>query len=190
MLRLTQKNNLMRESTTPDEYFSGSAYKWKPKKTLVDYHHASCWSPTNSGWGKVITKKFFTSWPVLSLDLVHKHPQKKQSNILGHLQQPRRASYPHKKRSSIQTQIQSMTSSLKPHSQKTPILYFSRQLIFTEKNIQIKQEGSQSLQARVISISSSLTITIQIPSMLNPLRQYQAWISQQRTKNSTDCWPT
>ena len=77
MLSLTQKNNLMTESTTPDEYFAGSAYKCKSKKTLVDYHHASCWIPTHSGWGKAITKDFFTSWTGLSLDLVHKHLTKK-----------------------------------------------------------------------------------------------------------------
>ena len=83
-----------------------------------------------------------------------------------------------------------MTSSLKPHIQITPILYFSRQFIFPGKFIQIKQEGSESLQARVISISSLLNITTQIQSTLNPSRQNQAWISQQHTKNSTACWPT
>ena len=35
MLSLTQQNNLMTESTTPDEYFSGSPYECKSKKTLV-----------------------------------------------------------------------------------------------------------------------------------------------------------
>ena len=35
MLSLTQKNNLMTESTTPDKYFAGSAYECKPTKTLV-----------------------------------------------------------------------------------------------------------------------------------------------------------
>ena len=85
MLSLTQQNNLMTESTTPDKYFTGSAYECKSKKTLVDYHHASCWSPTHSGWGKAITKNFFTSWPGLLLNLVHKHLTKKQSTVLGHL---------------------------------------------------------------------------------------------------------
>ena len=86
MLSLTQQNNLITESTIPDKYFVGSAYGCKSKKTLVDYHHASFWSPTHSGWGKAITKTFFTSWPGLSLDLVHKHLTKKQSTILGNLQ--------------------------------------------------------------------------------------------------------
>ena len=85
MLSLTQQNNLMTESTTPDKYFAEIAYECKSKKTLVDYHHASCWIPTHSGWGKAITKNFFTSWPGLLLNLVHKHLTKKQSTVLGHL---------------------------------------------------------------------------------------------------------
>ena len=47
MLSLIQKNNLMTESTTPDKYFVGSAYGVRLKKTLVDYHQASCWSHTH-----------------------------------------------------------------------------------------------------------------------------------------------
>ena len=90
ILSLTQKNNLMTEPKNPDEYFAGSAYECKSKKTLVDYHHTSCWSLTHSGWGRAITKNFFTYWPGLSVDLVHKHLKKKQSTILGHLQQPRK----------------------------------------------------------------------------------------------------
>ena len=42
MLNLTQQKKLMTESTTPDEYFVGSAYECKSKITLVDYHHVSC----------------------------------------------------------------------------------------------------------------------------------------------------
>ena len=80
----------MAEPKTPDEYFAGSAYECKLKKTLVDYHHVSFWSPTHSGRGKAITKKFFTSWPGLSVDLVQKHLKKKQSTILGYLQQPQK----------------------------------------------------------------------------------------------------
>ena len=56
MLNLTQRNKLMTESTTPDKYFAGSNYECKSNSTLVDYHHASYWSPTESGWGKSITK--------------------------------------------------------------------------------------------------------------------------------------
>ena len=77
MLNLTQEKKLMTESTNPDKYFAGSAYECKSKSTLVEYHHASCWSPTHSGWGKAITKNFSTSWPGLSTDLVHKHINKK-----------------------------------------------------------------------------------------------------------------
>ena len=90
MLNLTQQNKLMTDFTNPDGYFAGSAYKCKSKITLVDYHHVSCSSPTQYGWGKAITKNFFTSWPGLSFDLVHKYLSKKQSTVLGHLRQPRK----------------------------------------------------------------------------------------------------
>ena len=52
MLILTQLNNLMTEPKTSDEYFAGSAYEFKSKKTFVDYHHTSFRSPIHSGWGK------------------------------------------------------------------------------------------------------------------------------------------
>ena len=138
MLSLTQKNNLMTESTNPDEYLAGSAYECKSKKTLVDYHHASCWSPIRSGWGKAITKNFFTSLPGLSVDLVHQHLKKKQSTVLGHLQQPWKGLR--------STQEKVMHSDPDPeHEQfhqatqtEDTYLVFSRQLIFPENFIQIK----------------------------------------------------
>ena len=99
MLKLTQQKKIMTGSTTPDKYFVGSAYKCKSKSTLVDYHHPSFWSPTHSGWGKAITKKIFTSWPGLSLDLVHKHLTLKNLPYLGTSSNRERASDQHKKRS-------------------------------------------------------------------------------------------
>ena len=90
MLNLTQQKKLMTESTTSDGYFAVSAYECKSKITLVDYHHASCWSPNQSRWGKEISKNFFTSCPGLSLDLVHKNLSEKQWTIIWHLQQPRK----------------------------------------------------------------------------------------------------
>ena len=101
MLSLTQQNNLMTESKTPDEYFAGSAYECKSKNTLVDYHHTSCWSPTHSVWGKAITKNFFTSWTGLSVYLVHKHIMKKNQPYLGTSSNRERSSDPHNKRSYI-----------------------------------------------------------------------------------------
>ena len=72
MLNLTHQNKLMTEFQTPDEYFAGSVYEFKSKVTLVNYHHASCWIPTQSGWIRSITKIFFSYWPGLSYDLVTK----------------------------------------------------------------------------------------------------------------------
>ena len=91
---------------------------------------------------------------------------KNNPQCLGTSSNRGRASDPHKTRSCTHTQIQSRTSSLKTHSQKTPLLYFLRQLICLGNFIKIKQEGSQSLQAGVISISSLLTTLTQTPSCL------------------------
>ena len=113
--------------------------------------------------------------------------RKNNPQYLGTSSNRGRASDTHKTRSCTQTQIQIRTSSLQPHNQKTPILYFLRQLICPGKFIQIKQEGSQSLQEGVISISSFLTTLTQTPSTPNPSRQDQAWTPQQRTRNSAAC---
>ena len=126
--------------------------------------------------GKRNHKNFFTSWPGLSLDLVHTHLTKKNQPYLSTSSNHRRASYQHKKRSCIHNQIQSTTSSNKSRSKKTPILSSSRQWIFLGKFIRTKHEGSQSNQSRAIRISWSLTIMTQTKSTLNPSRQDQAWI--------------
>ena len=154
-----------------DEYFAGSAYKCKSKKTLVDYHQASCWSRTHSVWVKTITKNFFISWPGLSVDLVHKHLMERQSTILGHLQQPWKGLI------STQDKVIHLDPDLEydqlPQStqpENTNLLFF-KTVDISRKFIQIKQEGSQLLQARVISISSSLTILTQIQFTMNPSRQ-------------------
>ena len=52
MLNLIQQNKLMMEFQNPDEYFVGSVYEFKSKGTFLDYHYASCWSSTQSGWVK------------------------------------------------------------------------------------------------------------------------------------------
>ena len=58
MLNLTQRNKLMTELPTPDEYFAGSVYDCKSKGTLVDYHHAPFWIPTQYGWVRSTTKNY------------------------------------------------------------------------------------------------------------------------------------
>ena len=88
MLGLTQQKKLIMESTTPDKYFSWSAYECKSKSILVDYHHTSWWSPTHYGWGKAITKKllYFFDRPMIGPGT--QTPNGNKSAILGHLQQP------------------------------------------------------------------------------------------------------
>ena len=54
MLNLTQRNKLMTEFQTPEEYYVVSVYGCKLTGTLLDYHHASFWSPTQSEWVRSI----------------------------------------------------------------------------------------------------------------------------------------
>ena len=76
----------------------------------MDYQHASCWRSTQSGWGKAITKKFFTSWPGLLYDLVHKYLYKNNQPYLGTFRNPEKASDQHRKRYSSPNQIQNKTN--------------------------------------------------------------------------------
>ena len=61
---------------------SQRVYLW-----IITTHHAG--APLNLDGGKQ-SQKNITSWPGLSSDLVQKYLTKKQSTILGHLQQPRK----------------------------------------------------------------------------------------------------
>ena len=53
-----QHNSLRTENSSPEELFPANVYECKSKQQLIDYHHASCWSPTQSIWVKAI-KHFF-----------------------------------------------------------------------------------------------------------------------------------
>ena len=90
MLNLTQQKKPMMESTTPDKYFSGGAYECKSKSTLADYNHASFWSTTHSGWWKAIKKTSSLLGQAYHWTWCTNTSQKKQSTIIGHLQQPRK----------------------------------------------------------------------------------------------------
>ena len=53
----------------------------------MDYHHASCWIPTQSGWGKSIKPLLSQAYHLTWCTKIYR---KKQSTILGHLHQPRK----------------------------------------------------------------------------------------------------
>ena len=84
-----QALNLRTEITSPEKLSAVSVYKCKSKLQLVDYHHASCWSPVKSTWVKAISNIFFTFWPGLSKAMVNQYLVKKEATILGHLRQTR-----------------------------------------------------------------------------------------------------
>ena len=77
----------MMEIRSPEKPFAGNVYECSSKKSLVDYHHALCWSPTKSGWVKVISNNFFASWPGLTPHVVNKYLQKSEATVMGHLRQ-------------------------------------------------------------------------------------------------------
>ena len=156
MLNLTQSNNLLTEFQTPDKYFAGDLYEWKSKGTLVDYHHASCWSPTQSGWIKAITKNFFTSCPGLSFELVQKYLTKNNQPYWGTLNNLGKSYDTRRRNNSNQNQImrlnQDKTNFPHMHSENAPILSPSRQWIWQVKCTLTKQEGFQSHPARAKNI--------------------------------------
>ena len=133
MFNLTQRNKLMTEFPNPDKYFAESVYESKPKGTIVYYHHTLLWIPTQYGWVRAITKNFSTSWPGLSSDLMQKYLTKKQSTILGNLQQPRKGLLSTQKNKSSQNQSHNLnqdnTNLPHPCSNKIPMLSPSRQWI-------------------------------------------------------------
>ena len=133
MINSTQRNKLMTEFTTPEKYFAGNVYECKSKGTLVDDHHASFWSPTQSVWVKATKINFFTSWSGLSYDLVQKYLTKKHQPYLGTFKNLGKAYDKHRKRYSIQNQSQNLIHNKidlpHPRSKKTPILSSSRQWI-------------------------------------------------------------
>ena len=48
----TDPQSIMTELNTPDMDCANNVYECTSKQNLVDYLHASAWSPTTSGWKK------------------------------------------------------------------------------------------------------------------------------------------
>ena len=157
----------MTEFQTSGEYFAGSVYEFKSKGTLVDFHHASCWIPTQSGWVKAITKNFFTYFPGLSSDLVLKYLTKKNQPSLGTFNNLEKAYYPCRKRNSNQPQNQNQIILLHPRSHKAPILSSSRQCIWQLKITLIKKDGFRSHPSKTTNIYWWPIIMIQTPFIRN-----------------------
>ena len=133
MLNLTQRNKLMMQFTTPDNYCAGSVYRGKSKGTLVYYHHSSFWRPTQYWCVKSITKKSSLPGQAYHLTLCKNTSPKNHQPYLGTFNNMGNAYNQHRKRYSSQNQIQNLIQNKNnfPHPciQKTTILYSSRQWI-------------------------------------------------------------
>ena len=91
MLKLNNnQQSVMTEQPFPEIDCANNVHECTSKQNLVDYLHASAWSPTTSGWKKAISKGFFTTWPGLTNQLVQKYLSKKEATVYGHLKQNRK----------------------------------------------------------------------------------------------------
>ena len=70
--------------------YAHSAYKMSNKVDLVRYLHRAAFSPVISTWAKDIDAGYYTTWPVLTSQLVLKHLPKAITTAQGHLRQQRR----------------------------------------------------------------------------------------------------
>ena len=84
-----QAPNLRTEINSPEKLSASNVYECKSKQQLIEYHHASCWSPVKSTWTKATSNNFFTSWPGLTTSTINKYLGKSEPTILGHLRQTR-----------------------------------------------------------------------------------------------------
>lgn len=62
-------------------------YKKQTKRKLVQYLHATCFSPVSSTWIKAIENGNFISWPGLTANLVRKHLPPSIATARGHIRQ-------------------------------------------------------------------------------------------------------
>jgi hypothetical protein len=67
-----------------------SVYECTNKRDLVQFLHASAFSPMQETWLKAIRVGHFATWPGLTEDLVRKHLPKEIATVKGHLSQRRK----------------------------------------------------------------------------------------------------
>ena len=90
MLDLEQKikqPKIMTELEIPDTYFSNHVYDCRSKQNMDIYYHLTLFSPPVSTWVKAIKNNYFSTWPVLTEDLVLRYLPKSEFTSYGHLRQ-------------------------------------------------------------------------------------------------------
>eukprot|EP00957_Ditylum_brightwellii_P071459 5431778-Ditylum_brightwellii.AAC.1 len=66
-----------------------NVYKLSTKKDIVNYLHASCFSPVTSTQKKTIQQGHFATWLGLDETLVQKHLERSVATTKGHMKQQR-----------------------------------------------------------------------------------------------------
>ena len=67
-----------------------TAYDMITKSELFEYLHCCAFSPVITTWTKAIDAGYFSTWPGLTSELVHKHLTKSMVTSKGHLRQDRK----------------------------------------------------------------------------------------------------
>ena len=77
----------MTAPTLPDRLFANHVYETKTKQDLIMFYHAACFSPSKSTFVQAIKRNDFTSWPVLTAELVAKYLPKTEATVKFHIKQ-------------------------------------------------------------------------------------------------------
>ena len=68
---------------------NNNVYNVTVKKNIVHFLHAACFSPLSLVWKKTIQRGYFTTWPLLTVDMVTHYLDKSTASAKGHLNQQR-----------------------------------------------------------------------------------------------------
>ena len=80
--------NILQDNNPPQA--ANAMYDCATERQLVQFYHATCFSPTKSTWINAIKKGYFKGWPGLSADLVQRHLGVEVATEKGHLDQRRK----------------------------------------------------------------------------------------------------
>jgi hypothetical protein len=70
-----------------NRFTANAAITFGSTTKLIQFLHATCFSPTTPTWIKVINTGHFATWPLLTADNVHKFLPKSTATTMGHQDQ-------------------------------------------------------------------------------------------------------
>ena len=69
------------------QWWEINVYELTTKKDIVQFFHATCFSPTKHAWIKAVQEGYFATCPGLTTELIQKHLPKSPAKVKGHLKQ-------------------------------------------------------------------------------------------------------